>query len=328
MHLAIRGVSKTYPNGVRALHDVTLDIPSGMYGLLGPNGAGKSTLMRTIATLQEPDSGSITLGPDASGAGHLPRGSRQAAGGVVIDVLREKDLVRRTLGYLPQEFGVYPSVSAERLLNHFAVLEGFSDRAERERVVEGLLRQTNLWDVRKERLGGYSGGMRQRFGIAIALLGGPSLIIVDEPTAGLDPAERVRFLNLLSEIGEQAVVILSTHIVEDVSELCSRMAIIDKGSILLEAEPMAAIAALRGRVWTRVVARAELPALEEEHKVICTKLLGGRTLVHVFAESRPGPEFESVEPDLEDVYFSVITGHQGVRADALDAPAALEPAAR
>ena len=315
MHLAIRGVSKTYPNGVRALRDVTLDIPSGMYGLLGPNGAGKSTLMRTIATLQEPDTGSITLA-DPAGVGGA------------IDVLREKDRVRRTLGYLPQEFGVYPSVSAERLLNHFAVLEGFHDRTERQRVVEGLLRQTNLWDVRRERLGGYSGGMRQRFGIAVALLGGPSLIIVDEPTAGLDPAERVRFLNLLSEIGEQAVVILSTHIVEDVSELCSRMAIIDRGEILLEGEPAAAIAALRGRVWTRVVAKAELPALEQRHKVICTKLLGGRTIVHVYAESSPGPEFERVEPDLEDVYFSVMAGHRGVHAAAAGAPRALPVAGR
>jgi ABC-2 type transport system ATP-binding protein len=309
MHLAIRGVSKTYSNGVRALRDITLDIPSGMYGLLGPNGAGKSTLMRTIATLQEPDTGSITLG-DASGAGQA------------IDVIREKDRVRRTLGYLPQEFGVYPSVSAEQLLDHFAVLEGFTHRPERNRVVEQLLRQTNLWDVRRERLGGYSGGMRQRFGIAVALLGGPSLIIVDEPTAGLDPAERVRFLNLLSEIGEQAVVILSTHIVEDVAELCSRMAIIDKGEILLEAEPAAAVAALRGRVWTRVVAKAELPAMEQRHKVICTKLRGGRTLVHVYALSSPGPEFERVEPDLEDVYFSVMAGHQGARADSLVATAA------
>ena len=316
MHLAIRGVSKTYPNGVRALRDITLDIPSGMYGLLGPNGAGKSTLMRTIATLQEPDTGSITLG------------DRDAGPGQAIDVIREKDRVRRTLGYLPQEFGVYPSVSAERLLDHFAILEGFKERAERQRVVEGLLRQTNLWDVRRERLGGYSGGMRQRFGIAVALLGGPSLIIVDEPTAGLDPAERVRFLNLLSEIGEQAVVILSTHIVEDVAELCSRMAIIDRGEILLEAEPAAAIAALRGRVWTRVVAKAELPALEQLHKVICTKLLGGRTLVHVYAESSPGPEFERAEPDLEDVYFSVMAGHQGVRAGSAGAAAALQPIGR
>jgi ABC-type multidrug transport system ATPase subunit len=296
MHLAIRGVSKTYTNGVRALRDVTLDIPRGMYGLLGPNGAGKSTLMRTIATLQEPDAGTITLGD--------------------IDVVREKARVRRTLGYLPQEFGVYPGVSAERLLDHFAVLEGFTDRATRRRVVEALLRQTNLWDVRRERLGGYSGGMRQRFGIAVALLGNPSLIIVDEPTAGLDPAERVRFLNLLSEIGEQAVVILSTHIVEDVAELCSRMAIIDRGQIQLEAEPLAAIAALRGRVWRRFVAKAELPEVERNHRVISTRLQAGRTLVHVYAESLPGADFEPAEPDLEDVYFSVMAGHQGARAEA------------
>jgi len=315
MELRIEHLAKTYSNGVRALRDVTLHIPSGMYGLLGPNGAGKSSLMRTIATLQEPDTGSITLGD--------PAHPEQA-----IDVLRDKDRVRRTLGYLPQEFGVYPSVSAERLLDHFAILEGFTDRAERQRVVEGLLRQTNLWDVRRERLGGYSGGMRQRFGIAVALLGGPSLIIVDEPTAGLDPAERVRFLNLLSEIGEQAVVILSTHIVEDVAELCSRMAIIDKGQILLEAEPAAAIAALRGRVWTRAVARADLPALERRHKVICTKLLGGRTVVHVYAESSPGPEYERVEPGLEDVYFSVMAGHQGLRAGSAGAEAELETVGR
>jgi ABC-type multidrug transport system ATPase subunit len=304
MDLAIRGVSKTYANGVRALQDVTLDIPRGMYGLLGPNGAGKSSLMRTIATLQEPDTGSIMLGD--------------------IDVLREKDRVRRTLGYLPQEFGVYPSVSAERLLDHFAVLEGFTERAARRRVVEALLRQTNLWDVRKERLGGYSGGMRQRFGIAVALLGNPSLIIVDEPTAGLDPAERVRFLNLLSEIGENSVVILSTHIVEDVAELCQRMAIIARGQILLEAEPLAAIAALRGRVWRRVVAKQELPEVERRYRLICTKLQAGRTVVHVHAESAPGPEFEPVEPDLEDVYFSVMAGHHGAHA----APERQEPQAR
>jgi ABC-2 type transport system ATP-binding protein len=308
MNLQIRNLSKTYPNGVHALRDVTLTIPRGMYGLLGPNGAGKSTLMRTIATLQEPDTGSVMLGE--------------------IDVLREKDRVRRTLGYLPQEFGVYPSVSAERLLNHFAVLEGFTDRRERQGVVEGLLRQTNLWDVRRERLGGYSGGMRQRFGIAVALLGDPSLIIVDEPTAGLDPAERVRFLNLLSEIGEQAVVILSTHIVEDVAELCSRMAIIDRGEILLEAEPLAAIAALRGRVWKQVVSKQELPQIERDHRLICTKLQAGRTLVHVYAEASPGPGFERVEPDLEDVYFSVMAGHQGARAGSVGAAAELEAVGR
>ena len=294
MQLEIRDVSKTYPNGVRALTNVSLTIPPGMYGLLGPNGAGKSTLMRTIATLQEPDAGAITLGD--------------------IDVLREKDAVRRTLGYLPQEFGVYPNVSAERLLDHFAVLEGFVDRGERRATVEALLRQTNLWDVRRERLGGYSGGMRQRFGIAVALLGDPKLIIVDEPTAGLDPAERVRFLNLLSEIGENSVVILSTHIVEDVAELCSRMAIIDRGEILLEAEPLGAIDALRGRLWRRVVPKAELPEVERRHAVTCTKLVAGRTVVHVFGAERPGAEFEPVEPGLEDVYFSVMTGHHGARA--------------
>src|ERR687890_167582 len=299
MELQIRNLSKTYPNGVEALKGVTLTIPQGMYGLLGPNGAGKSTLMRTIATLQEPDTGSITLGDPASGPGQA------------IDVLREKDRVRRTLGYLPQEFGVYPSVSAERLLDHFAVLEGFGNRAERGRVVEALLRQTNLWDVRRERLGGYSGGMRQRFGIAVALLGGPSLIIVDEPTAGLDPAERVRFLNLLSEIGQSAVVILSTHIVEDVSELCSRMAIIDRGEILLEAEPLAAVAALRGRIWRRVVEKAELPELEREHAVISTKLLAGRTVVRAYGGERPGAGFGPAEPDLEDVYFSTLAGLAG-----------------
>ena len=304
MQLTIRNLSKRYANGVQALAAVSLDVPPGMFGLLGPNGAGKSTLMRTLATLQEPDAGTITLRGNSSGQG--PSGC--------IDVLREKDRVRRTLGYLPQEFGVYPSVSAERLLDHFAVLEGFTERAARRRVVEALLRQTNLWDVRKERLGGYSGGMRQRFGIAVALLGDPRLIIVDEPTAGLDPAERVRFLNLLSEIGENSVVILSTHIVEDVAELCRRMAIIDRGTILLEAEPLAAVAALRGRVWRRVVTKQELPEVERRHRVICTKLQAGRTLVHVYAESRPGADFEPVEPDLEDVYFSVMAGHEGARA--------------
>ena len=229
MELQIRGVSKTYPNGVHALRDVSLSIPAGMYGLLGPNGAGKSTLMRILATLQEPDTGSITLGDPS------------ASPGQAIDVVRQKDELRKTLGYLPQEFGVYPKVSAEELLDHFALLKGIADRRARRETVEALLRQVNLWDVRKRKLGGYSGGMRQRFGVAIALLGNPKLLIVDEPTAGLDPAERVRFLNLLSELGENSVVLLSTHIVEDVSELCTRMAIIDRGEILLEAEPFGAI---------------------------------------------------------------------------------------
>ena len=233
MQLDIRGVSKTYANGVQALKDVTLTIPAGMYGLLGPNGAGKSTLMRILATLQEPDQGSISLGG--------------------IDVVNQKDEVRKTLGYLPQEFGVYPKVSAVDLLDHFALLKGIADGRQRRELVEALLRQVNLWDVRKQKLGGYSGGMRQRFGVAVALLGNPKLMIVDEPTAGLDPAERVRFLNLLAELGENSVVLLSTHIVEDVSELCTRMAIINQGEILLEAEPLRAVEDLRGRIWRRIL---------------------------------------------------------------------------
>jgi ABC-2 type transport system ATP-binding protein len=301
MQLNIRHISKTYPNGVQALKDVTLTIPAGMYGLLGPNGAGKSTLMRMIATLQEPDSGTIHLAD--------------------IDVLKQKDLVRETLGYLPQEFGVYPKVSAEKLLDYFALLKGIAERRERKEVVEALLRQTNLWDVRKQKLGGYSGGMRQRFGVAVALLGNPKLMIVDEPTAGLDPAERVRFLNLLSEVGENSVVLLSTHIVEDVSELCTRMAIIDQGEILLEAEPLRAIDGLRGRIWRRVISKSELAEVEREHAVISTKLLAGRTLVHVYSVTMPAPTFEPAEPDLEDVYFSTMAGYIGRRRVEL-APAA------
>jgi ABC-2 type transport system ATP-binding protein len=291
MELQIRGVSKTYPNGVQALKDVTLTIPPGMYGLLGPNGAGKSTLMRILATLQEPDEGQIRLGG--------------------LDVVRQKDAVRQTLGYLPQEFGVYPKASAEELLEHFAVLKGITERRARKEVVAALLRQTNLWDARKQRLGGYSGGMRQRFGVAVALLGEPKLMIVDEPTAGLDPAERVRFLNLLSELGENSVVLLSTHIVEDVSELCTRMAIINRGQILLEAVPLQAVAALEGRIWRRVIDKGALPAVEREHAVISTKLLAGRTVVHVYSETAPGAGFAPVAPDLEDVYFSTMAGHYG-----------------
>jgi ABC-type multidrug transport system ATPase subunit len=295
MELTIRDLSKTYANGVQALKNVNLTIPRGMFGLLGPNGAGKSTLMRILATLQEPDSGTAHLGE--------------------IDVVNHKDELRKTLGYLPQEFGVYPGVTAERLLDHFAVLEGITQRASRKAVVEALLRQTNLWEVRRQKLGGYSGGMRQRFGVAVALLGNPTLLIVDEPTAGLDPAERVRFLNLLSELGESAVVILSTHIVEDVSELCTRMAIINRGEILLKAEPLRAIEELRGRIWRRVVARSELAAVEEEFPVISTKLLAGRSVVHVYGEVQPGSGFDVVEPDLEDVYFSTMAGHVGPRAE-------------
>lgn len=293
--LQIRHVSKTYANGVQALKDVSLTITAGMYGLLGANGAGKSTLMRILATLQDPDAGSIMLGD--------------------IDVVAQKDETRRTLGYLPQEFGVYPKASAEDLLEHFALLKGVASRTERRALVEVLLRQVNLWDVRKQRLGGYSGGMRQRFGVAVALLGNPKLMIVDEPTAGLDPAERVRFLNLLSELGENSVVLLSTHIVEDVSELCTRMAIIDRGEILLEAEPLRAVSELRGRIWRRVVARSELATIEQQYQVISTKLLAGRTVVHVFHPDTPGTGFEPAEPDLEDVYFSTMAGHIGRRAN-------------
>ncbi|NIR43333.1 MAG: ABC transporter ATP-binding protein [Gemmatimonadetes bacterium] len=293
MKLHIRGVSKTYSNGVQALKNVTLTIPAGMYGLLGPNGAGKSTLMRMIATLQEPDEGRIRLGD--------------------IDVLEQKAEVRKTLGYLPQEFGVYPKVSAEKLLDHFALLKGIAERRARKEVVEALLRQTNLWEVRKQKLGGYSGGMKQRFGVAVALLGNPQLMIVDEPTAGLDPAERVRFLNLLSELGENSVVLLSTHIVEDVSELCTRMAIIDEGEILLEAEPLPAVEELNGKIWGRVISKEDLARLEREHVVISTKLFAGRTVARVYADAAPGPDFEPAEPDLEDVYFSTIAGHLGRR---------------
>jgi ABC-2 type transport system ATP-binding protein len=293
MELQIHDVSKTYPNGVQALKAITLTIPAGMYGLLGPNGAGKSTLMRMLATLQEPDTGTIRLGD--------------------VDVLTRKDDVRRTLGYLPQEFGVYPKVTAEELLDHFALLKGIAGRRARKEVVQALLRQVNLWDVRRQKLGGYSGGMKQRFGVAVALIGNPKLMIVDEPTAGLDPAERVRFLNLLSELGENSVVLLSTHIVEDVSELCTRMAIIDQGEILLEAEPLRAVDDLGGRIWQRVISKQELPAMEQEYAVISTKLLAGRTVVRVFSDAAPGSGFETAEPDLEDVYFSTMAGRIGRR---------------
>jgi len=295
MELHIRGVSKTYSNGVQALKDVTLTIPVGMYGLVGLNGAGKSTLMRILATLQEPDEGSVRLGDT--------------------DVLNQKYEVRKRLGYLPQEFGVYPKVSAENLLDHFALLKGIAQRRVRKEVVETLLRQMNLWEVRKQKLGGYSGGMRQRFGFAVAFLGHPKLMIVDEPTAGLDPAERVRFLNLLSELGENSVVLLSTHIVEDVSELCTKMAIIDEGEILLEDEPLRAVEELHGRIWCRVIAKEELPELEREHAVISTRLFAGRTVVHVYSDRAPGPDFEPAKPDVKDVYFSTMTGHMGQRRE-------------
>ena len=281
--LSIRNLSKTYANGVHALRGVSLEIPNGLFGLLGPNGAGKSTLMRTIATLQEPDSGSIRLGE--------------------IDVLADKTAARRRLGYLPQEFGVYPKVSAEAMLDHFAVLKGVVDRRERKPLVEALLRQVNLWEVRRQKLGTFSGGMRQRFGIAQALIGDPRLVIVDEPTAGLDPEERNRFLNLLAEIGEQVVVILSTHIVEDVTDLCPRFAIISRGEVLLAGEPREAMRSLEGRVWTRTIAKSALSAYQQNHAVLSTRLVGGQTVIHVLADSHPGEGFTAIAPELEDVYF-------------------------
>jgi ABC-type multidrug transport system ATPase subunit len=289
--LAIQALNKTYANGVHALKDVTLDIPTGLFGLLGPNGAGKSSLMRTIATLQEPDTGSIRFG--------------------TLDVLKDKEALRRQLGYLPQDFGVYPKVSAEDLLTHFAVLKGLTQRGERKEVVDGLLRQTNLWDARKRKLGTYSGGMRQRFGIAQALLGDPKLVIVDEPTAGLDPEERNRFLNLLAEIGEQVVVILSTHIVEDVIDLCPRMAMIVKGQVLLHGEPQSAIDTLKNKVWQKRISKAALPEYQNRMNVLTTRLVGGLPQISVFADHQPEEGFVSVEPDLEDVYFLKLRQHNG-----------------
>jgi ABC-2 type transport system ATP-binding protein len=282
--LTITGLSKTYPNGVKALKNLTLSIGNNMFGLLGPNGAGKSSLMRTVATLQDPDAGSIFLDH--------------------IDVLKDKPAVRKVLGYLPQEFGVYPKLSALDMLQHLAVMKGISNKTERNQMVDALLNQTNLWDARKKALSTYSGGMKQRFGIAQALLANPRLIIVDEPTAGLDPAERNRFLNLLSSIGSNVTVILSTHIVEDVRELCPRMAIIASGELLLEGSPAEALDALRGKIYSRIVSTDdELRALEASLHVISTHLVGGLHEVRVYAETSPGEGFTPVESDLEDVYF-------------------------
>jgi ABC-2 type transport system ATP-binding protein len=293
--LSIRGLSKTYPNGVCALSDVTLTIPTGMFGLLGPNGAGKSTLMRTIATLQEADSGSATIGPFNNGS---------TTG--TIDVLRQKDEVRKILGYLPQEFGVYPRISAEAMLSHLAALKGFGHARERKEVVEALLHRVNLYEVRKQKLGTFSGGMRQRFGIAQALIGSPKLIIVDEPTAGLDPGERVRFHNLLAEIGENVIVILSTHIVDDVSDLCSQMAIISHGRLLMSGDPAEAMRSVEGKIWRRTVLRSEIEEYQRDFEVISTRLVAGRTVVHVLSEASPGPGFEPAGCSLEDVYFSTL----------------------
>jgi ABC-type multidrug transport system ATPase subunit len=307
--LEIRNLSKTYPNGVRALDDVSLTIPPGMFGLLGPNGAGKSSLMRTIATLQQPDAGTVRLGD--------------------IDVLRQPDTVRRALGYLPQEFGLYPNLSAEMVLDHFATLKGLTDAKARRRVVDALFEQVNLADARKKAVGGYSGGMRQRLGIAIALAGDPRLIIVDEPTAGLDPSERYRFLNLLAEIGEDRIVILSTHIVDDVRELCPRMAIINRGRVVLAGEPTQVLASVAGKIWRREMSRDELQSTRAAHEVISVRLVAGRPVVHVHADAQPDPRWVAVEPDLEDVYFHTL-GRAGASepAGAAAAPAAasLQPA--
>ncbi|MBJ7411270.1 MAG: ATP-binding cassette domain-containing protein [Phenylobacterium sp.] len=284
--LSIKGLTHVYPNGTRALDGVDLEIGKGMFGLLGPNGAGKSTLMRAIATLQTPTSGSIRFGE--------------------IDVIAQPEALRRTLGYLPQDFGVYPRVSALDLLDHMAVLKGIAGKAERKETVESLLQQVNLWDVRKKAVAGYSGGMRQRFGIAQALIGRPTLIIVDEPTAGLDPEERNRFLNLLAEIGENVVVILSTHIVDDVADLCPRMAVLAGGRILQEGAPADLVQGLSGRVWRKVIDRHELEAERARSQVISTRLAGGRTVIHVLSDSAPGAGFEPVPGGLEDVYFSTL----------------------
>lgn len=284
--LSIRNLSHVYPGGTRALDDVSLEIPAGMFGLLGPNGAGKSTLMRCIAALQTPTSGAI----DFDG----------------IDVLAQPARLRQTLGYLPQDFGVYPRVSAFDLLDHLAVLKGLTDRAERRETVEALLNQVNLWSVRKKAVAGFSGGMRQRFGIAQALIGQPQLIIVDEPTAGLDPEERNRFLNLLGEIGEKVVVILSTHIVEDVADLCPRMAVLAGGRLLREGSPASLVTELEGRVWRKVVDKSDLPGLAQIAPVISTRLSAGKTVAHLLSDVSPGPGFETVQGGLEDVYFAAL----------------------
>ncbi len=296
--LKLSGVTHVYPGGTRALEDANLEIPKGMFGLLGPNGAGKSTLMRCIATLQRPSAGSIRFGD--------------------IDVIGQPQQLRATLGYLPQEFGVYPRVSALELLDHLAVLKGLAARGERREAVEALLHQVNLWEVRRKAVAGFSGGMRQRFGIAQALIGAPTLIIVDEPTAGLDPEERNRFNDLLAEIGENVVVILSTHIVEDVADLCSRMAIISGGRIVQVGAPAELLRSLRGRVWRRAVARTELASYRERMNVISTRLRGGQTVIHVAADDPPEPGFEAVEGALEDLYFATLADHRRAAA----APAA------
>ena len=284
--LQLVNVSHVYAHGTRALDDVSLTIPTGMFGLLGPNGAGKSTLMRTVATLQTPTAGRIIFGD--------------------IDVIAQPEKLRETLGYLPQDFGVYPRVSAYAMLDHMCVLKGIASAGERKATVETLLNQTNLWNVRSKAIAGFSGGMRQRFGIAQALIGNPRLIIVDEPTAGLDPEERNRFLNLLAEIGENVVIILSTHIVEDVADLCPRMAVLAGGRIQLEGAPLELIERARGSVWAKTIGRDELEATKAAHEVISTRLFAGRTIVHILSDRDPGAGFTAVEGGLEDVYFATL----------------------
>ncbi len=288
--LSIKNLSKTYSNGVKALDGVSLEVPQGMFGLLGPNGAGKSTLMRTLATLQDADEGTAFLGE--------------------IDILNDKESLRQVLGYLPQEFGTYPRISAQRMLDHFAVLKGVANKKERSDLVDHLLNEVNLWDVRKTAVSTYSGGMKQRFGIAQALIGNPQLVIVDEPTAGLDPEERRRFHNLLADIGEETVVILSTHIVDDVSDLCSDMAIMGGGRILLNGHPNEVIDRLKGSVYAKVIDRNEVQKYEENHQVLFSTLVGGRTKIHVMSEQDPGEDFEATSASLEDVYFSTLHEHK------------------
>ncbi len=286
MQLVISHVSKTYSNGLKALNDINLSISPGMFGLLGPNGAGKSTLMRTIATLQDPDEGSIMLGD--------------------INIVKQKEELRKMLGYLPQDFGFYPKVNAEDMLHHFAVLKGINHKAERKELCDALLQQTNLFEARKRNLSEYSGGMRQRFGIAQALLGSPKLIIVDEPTAGLDPAERNRFHNILSDLGENIIVILSTHIVEDIKNLCPRMVIMNRGQVLLDGKPSDTIRDMKNKVWSLLIDKSELEAYKEKYRIISAKIVEGRLLIHVKSDEMPDAAFAAVEPDLEDVYFSNI----------------------
>jgi ABC-2 type transport system ATP-binding protein len=285
MELKISNLCKTYPNGVQALQGITLTIPTGMFGLLGPNGAGKSSLMRTLAALQDADSGTVTLGD--------------------IDVLNDKDAVRRVLGYLPQEFGIYPNISAVDMLDHLAILKGVSKGSERKELVSALLHRVNLYEHRKKAISSYSGGMRQRFGIAQALIGNPKLIIVDEPTAGLDPGERNRFYSLLSEIGEHVIVILSTHIVQDVKELCSNMAIINGGKLLFAGAPDAALTTLEGKIWERAIQKSEMADFQKNYKIISNKLVAGKPIIHVYSEERLDG-FEPTEANLEDVFFAKI----------------------